>query len=239
LPFSPLREKRVNRRSLGLRAQLRRVDWSKTQAYYINGQGIRLNRKGREPFGVIDLQDYDQVVHSLISQLTQIRDPENRAPVFARVARREDVYTGDQVERAADIILVEHTGHDDPRRNFTTSGKIEMRKRDELFRVKNIPGHHDGEGLLMAVGNGIKNGAKLDGARLIDMAPTVLYSLGLPVPADMDGRVVTEMFTEEFLAANPPQHSDVIGGPTYETPAFSQDEQAALEERLEELGYLG
>jgi predicted AlkP superfamily phosphohydrolase/phosphomutase len=239
LPLASLREKKINRRSLGLRAQLRNIDWSRTRAYYVNGQGLRLNVKGREPMGIVDPAEYDQVVETLVASLSQIREPESDAPVFARVARREGVYSGDQTERAVDIILLENTGDDDPRKNFTTSGKIEPTARDQLFRVKNIPGHHDGLGILLAIGNGIKRGVNLRNARLIDIAPTVLYNLGLPIPNDIDGRVLTEMFTEDFLAAHPPQYRVESGGAAVKPPAYTEAEQAAIEERLEELGYLG
>jgi arylsulfatase A-like enzyme len=37
------------------------------------------------------------------------------------------------------------------------------------------------------------------GAELVDLAPTILYAVGAPVPRDLDGRVLTEVFTPEFL----------------------------------------
>ena len=43
------------------------------------------------------------------------------------------------------------------------------------------------------------------GARLIDMAPTILHLMGEPTPEDMDGRVLEELFEPEFLARHPIQ----------------------------------
>lgn len=49
----------------------------------------------------------------------------------------------------------------------------------------------------MACGPDIKrDGAKLAGLRIYDIAPTVLHMFGLPVPDDMDGRVLVEIFRE-------------------------------------------
>jgi predicted AlkP superfamily phosphohydrolase/phosphomutase len=48
-------------------------------------------------------------------------------------------------------------------------------------------------GLLLAYGEGIRPGAVLAGASILDVAPTLLYLLGLPVARDMQGRVLTEM----------------------------------------------
>jgi arylsulfatase A-like enzyme len=78
----------------------------------------------------------------------------------------------------------------------------------------------------------------LDGAHLIDVAPTILYALGLPVPEDMDGRVLIEVFTQEHLAANPVRQRS----PSTALPAVAKhaDEKAdaIIAERLRALGYL-
>src|SRR4029077_17494448 len=60
-------------------------------------------------------------------------------------------------------------------------------------------GEHRFEGVLAIRGSGIRVGEAVTGARIIDMAPTILHFLGQSVPDDMDGRVLTEVFDEEFL----------------------------------------
>jgi predicted AlkP superfamily phosphohydrolase/phosphomutase len=65
-------------------------------------------------------------------------------------------------------------------------------------------GTHAGapDGVLLAVGDGIRAGAVLDNASILDVAPTILYLMGLPVARDMDGRVLTEMIEEDFTRAH-------------------------------------
>ena len=58
-------------------------------------------------------------------------------------------------------------------------------------------------GLLLFVGEGIRPGALLGGASVLDVAPTLLYLLGLPVPRDMPGRVLTEMLDPVFARDHP------------------------------------
>jgi predicted AlkP superfamily phosphohydrolase/phosphomutase len=58
-------------------------------------------------------------------------------------------------------------------------------------------------GFLLAVGDGIRPGAVLGPASILDVAPTVLYLMGLPVARDMEGRVLTEMLDTSFAAAHP------------------------------------
>jgi len=70
------------------------------------------------------------------------------------------------------------------------------------------------DGLLLLLGEGIRGGTLITGARSVDTAPTLMYSLGLPVARDLTGRVLTEAFTPEFLAAHP-----LTFVPSYETLA--------------------
>jgi Type I phosphodiesterase / nucleotide pyrophosphatase len=59
------------------------------------------------------------------------------------------------------------------------------------------------DGVLALYGEGIRPGALLTGARLVDVAPTVLYALGIPVARDLDGQVLTAAFDRAFLASHP------------------------------------
>jgi hypothetical protein len=59
------------------------------------------------------------------------------------------------------------------------------------------------DGVLALYGEGIRPGALLTGARLVDLAPTVLYALGMPVARDLDGQVLTAAFDRAFLANHP------------------------------------
>jgi hypothetical protein len=68
----------------------------------------------------------------------------------------------------------------------------------------------------MAVGDGIREGVLLDDASVLDLAPTVLYLMGLPVAADMEGRVLTEIVDEAFARAHP-----VSFIPSYESLAVT------------------
>lgn len=79
-------------------------------------------------------------------------------------------------------------------------------------------GTHAGapDGFLMATGDGIRSGATLRKASVLDVAPTILYLMGLPVARDMEGRVLTEMLDESFLRAHP-----VTFIPSYESLAVA------------------
>ncbi|MDZ7266538.1 MAG: alkaline phosphatase family protein [candidate division KSB1 bacterium] len=101
-----------------------------------------------------------------------------------------------------------------------------------------ISGDHHREGILIAAGPAIRRGATLSQASVLDITPTLLALLGLPVGRDMDGRVLTEMLTPDFLAASPVRYRG-----TWEEPDWSYEEDTAaadetLKEHLRSLGYL-
>jgi len=88
------------------------------------------------------------------------------------------------------------------------------------------------EGFFLAVGDGIRPGAALRSASVLDVAPTLLYLMGLPVPRDMDGRVLTEILDERFARENPltfiPSYESLAVAPV--APSAPPDELPPLPE---------
>jgi predicted AlkP superfamily phosphohydrolase/phosphomutase len=88
-------------------------------------------------------------------------------------------------------------------------------------------------GLLLAYGEGIRPGAVLAGASILDVAPTLLYLLGLPVARDMEGRVLTEMLEPGYAAEHPvtfiPSYEGLAvapaipGAPAFELPPLPDE----------------
>jgi predicted AlkP superfamily phosphohydrolase/phosphomutase len=102
-----------------------------------------------------------------------------------------------------------------------------------------LSGDHRKEGILVAAGGPIRRGVRLDGASIVDVTPTVLYLLGLPVGADMDGRVIEGLFETPLarpLAAIASWEGDEPAGPPAAPIASPIDEE--IREQLRALGYL-
>jgi hypothetical protein len=95
-------------------------------------------------------------------------------------------------------------------------------------------------GVMLGRGPELRSGLSVEGAKIVDYAPTILHSLGSPVPADMDGRALEEIFTEEYLRENPIRITDAV---TEEVRAsesdLSDEESEEIRERLRGWGYLG
>ena len=71
-----------------------------------------------------------------------------------------------------------------------------------------------------------------------DVAPTVLYALGVPVPTDMDGKVLVEAFSADHLRDEPVVREDVQAKPVAKARSLSEEEEQIVTERLKALGYL-
>jgi len=79
---------------------------------------------------------------------------------------------------------------------------------------------HRPQGVFIASGPGFKRDELVFGARLLDVAPTILHWFGLPVGADMEGRVLTEVLD------GPRQPVETV--PTWETDAGHRKERKSL-----------
>jgi predicted AlkP superfamily phosphohydrolase/phosphomutase len=99
---------------------------------------------------------------------------------------------------------------------------------------------HREDGVIFLQGPGIARGASLSDASVLDVTPTVLALLGIPVGRDMDGRPLTEAFDKAFLERQPVTYIDSHETgedwvPTEPVPSPVDDE---IRELLESLGYI-
>jgi tetratricopeptide (TPR) repeat protein len=93
-------------------------------------------------------------------------------------------------------------------------------------------------GVVALAGPGIARGAETQGAGLLDLAPTVLSWLGLPLPDGLEGRVLAEAFASDRrarVAGRPPPVPEHCGGHAPDRP-LSDEESAWLRARWRETG---
>ncbi|MFO0962946.1 MAG: alkaline phosphatase family protein [Phycisphaerales bacterium] len=97
---------------------------------------------------------------------------------------------------------------------------------------------HRPEGVLVLSGPGFRAGETIAAPTLLDIAPTALAALGLPVGADMDGRVVTEAFAQIPAIATVPSW-DAQEGESGMHPAEMRNDPFEAREALRQLIDLG
>jgi predicted AlkP superfamily phosphohydrolase/phosphomutase len=208
------------------------IDWQKTQAYfYPTGWfwGIRINMKGREPNGIVQPEEYDEVRNRIIEAMERTVDEEEGIRVFERVYRREGIYSGAYTKNAPDIIFALHP-------DYYLSDRI----GNYIFKKrKDRGGFHRRDGMFILHGPGIKKGEKIERAHIMDVAPTILYLLGLPVPKDFDGKVLVEALEPDVLKAYPIRTEDIsleVEGTDF---VMTKTEEEEVRKSLKGLGYLG
>ncbi len=179
-------------------------------------------RQAYDPaFFVTCYQGLDVVGHAF----TRFAHPERFGDVtseevrrYGAVVDRYTAYVSERVGEAAaalrpgEILLVVSGYGMEPVRLW-------RRALSGLLGERPVPsGTHAGapDGFLLAVGDGIRPGAELRSASVLDVAPTILYLMGLPVARDMEGRVLGEIVEEDFARAHP-----VSFIPSYESLAVT------------------
>ena len=213
------------------------IDWSKTVAYAASNteQGIYINLEGREPSGIVKPgKDWDEERNLVINRLRDIRNPQTNERLVSRIYKREDIYSGPYVNNAPDIIF------------FLKEGEYlaDVQPMNYLFEKtswKTGTGTHRMEGIFVGYGKDIKAGLRIGDAEIIDLAPTILNLMGVRIPDDMDGKVLTHIFTDDFLKDNPPQYVEGADSVTCDDQGdgvYSDQEVAELEAQLKGLGYL-
>jgi predicted AlkP superfamily phosphohydrolase/phosphomutase len=161
-----------------------KIDWARTKAWGDGGYYARvfLNVAGREPEGVIAPEDYEKVRDELIAGLKSIPD-ENGRDIGTHVYRPEELYK--EVRGVAPDLIV-YFG-DLYWRSVGTIGGGKLHTFENDTGPDGANHAHNGVILWRPAGSA-RGPRKIEGAKITDVAPTVLDILGLAIPQDMEGK---------------------------------------------------
>jgi len=171
----------------------RNIDWTHTKAYGIGEIGqIYINLKGREPYGIVEPgTEYENLRNEIIRELKQTVNPNTGEKLEIRIFKKEDIYKGQYFNAAPDVAF--YIDHYPQAVSVTTKN---------IWHKSELTGHHSREGIFFAYGPDInKSRGKLNNLKIFDITPTILHIFGLPIPKDIDGRVLTEIFDEKSKPA--------------------------------------
>jgi predicted AlkP superfamily phosphohydrolase/phosphomutase len=211
------------------------LDWEKTKAYARtpSSNGIFIAQANAPDQSGVLADEYEAFRSSLISALYSVVDPISGERIVERVWTREEAFPGSQMRRAPDLTL-----------GLRDHGFVSIKNSAPAVQpLAEVCGTHRPEGIFVAGGPGIQKGVNIDRLSIVDMASTLLYSLGLEVPEDMEGRVPVEVFEPSWVKANPVR----IGEPSKppgsllskaSAPKTEAEDDSLVFERLKALGYL-
>ncbi len=162
------------------------IDFPKTKVWGSGGYYGRLfiNVKGREPEGVVDPADYERFRDELAAKLEALTDPDGKN-IGTRVFKPEETYP--MVNGVAPDLIV-YFGD----LNWRSLGSI---GNPTLWSFENDTGpddaNHAQHGLFILHDPAKPgNGREIEGAHVMDIAPTILHKLGVEIPPDFEGKII-------------------------------------------------
>ncbi|MFZ1947627.1 MAG: alkaline phosphatase family protein [bacterium] len=167
----------------------------------------------------------------LVKELGGLEDPERGGAVIDSVYLKEQIYTGPYVGQAPDVVCKEKPGY----LFFTLSRTPDLR----LFDAGPSPdrmfsGYHVRRGTLGLFGKHVRAGLALD-ARIVDVAPMVYAYLGVPAPAQVDGRVPAA-FRDDVAGEMILDRASASG---FRVPrGDDQQDSKRIEKQLRSVGYI-
>lgn len=209
-----------------------RFAWSKTKAYAVGWMGqVYVNLKGREPEGIVSYpEEYNEIRDYIRDEYYKLKD-EKGQQLIEKVLMKEEIFTGDSSESAPDLIPFNEKNvyyfHPDIEFNDIIAAPLPWRK-----------GNHHPKGIFMIKGPNIKTGKTLPNIDIIDIAPTILYIMGVPISKEMDGKVFKNCLAKEFQQANQVKFLETYEMVHSDVDAPSSLEEEVVKRRLRGLGYL-
>lgn len=208
------------------------VDWARTRAYsYYWETDPYVNVIGRDPDGIVNPNgEYDQVCEFITEQLLQSRDERTGQPVATGVRRKQGLFHGRYYDLAPDLLV-------DWCENQVLSGIVsQVNGREQIARPElrdDTIGSHHPDCTLLLWGRGVRPGSIHGGeASIMDIAPSVLALLDCDVPDDLDGKVLPRLQVQARCTTT------AAGATPDGETVYSAEEEAEVEDRLRNLGYL-
>jgi len=163
-----------------------KIDWGRSRVWGEGGYYCRLclNVRGREPRGIVDADAYEALRSEIIQKLEALTDPTGKN-IGTKVYRPEELWPE---RRGITPDLIAYFGNL-AWRSIGTLG------HDQIWTFENDTGpddaNHAHDGVFIMRGPGIPH-VERQGLSLLDVAPTLLRRLQLPVPDDMTGRAIVD-----------------------------------------------
>jgi predicted AlkP superfamily phosphohydrolase/phosphomutase len=160
------------------------VKWSKTTAYALGINGLYINEKGREKYGIVNPgPDKEKLIAELIKKLEAVRDVDGSV-VIRKVRRADEIYSGPNTAPAPDLIIGYARGY---RASWDTClGGIEdkvLSDNDSAWAADHCADASEVPGVLFC-----NQPIAMKEPSLVDLAPTILNQFGMEIPETMTGK---------------------------------------------------
>jgi len=209
-------------------------DWSQTKAFAFSSSSNAIHiRKARGPGEPgVTAEEYPEFRDALVRKLLAVRDPETGERMITRVMTRDEVFPGISGEQAPDLTLV-----------LADLGFLSVLRSDASIKPRTMPyATHHPDGIFIAAGPGLRCNSRVEPLSINDITPILLYSLGLPLSPELEGRVPESIYESGHFDAHPVRFAEGEAAgrvdPQGDLETLSPEAEAQIRERLKALGYL-
>lgn len=176
--------------SLKMRMKIRdpteNFDWENTIAFpqqcSFRYGGIRINLRNREPNGTVMKKDFEKIRNEIMKRLKNIKDLKTGKKFIEKVWKDKELYHGKNLDKTPDIMFK-------TKMNYTPRVIVYDRILSEKIEIGGI---HNEKGIFFAYGPKIKK--RKVKANILDITPTILHILKVPLSKDFDGKVLKKIF---------------------------------------------
>jgi len=174
---------------------------------------------GQGPIYLNPRFNVEEVASSLIQELSRLSTPDGE-PLFRKVSRGGEVYSGPYADSGPDLVLDQRPGV------HVNDG---MRRGDSMTAPDRWAAENTRTGIFVAIGPDFDATGHIGEISITDIAPTILASQDLAIPADMDGEVLPILAADDFI----PETREPI-----DLDRTTHVESEGVTNRLKHLGYM-
>jgi len=163
---------------------------------------IAMANESQTPLTIVSLNEVDETARAVGQRGNMLPPAASPGGVALRFALEQTDALVREIDRGIEgdvLIVVSPSGFDPPDIPSSPMGVLSL-----LTATLLAPGSDEGFLLVSAVGTGGR--ANPDAARVVDLVPTLLYAIGMPIARDLDGRVLTEAFGDEIVTGRSAQY---------------------------------
>jgi predicted AlkP superfamily phosphohydrolase/phosphomutase len=174
-----------------------KIDWTVTKALcqVADAQGyLRVNLRGRESAGIVQPgQEFEALCSQIEAGLKTFADADTGEPVVSDVLRTDRIFPeGAHRDKLPDLLVRWAKSPARMHRSLVSPAFGSVQWPTPGSTPDHRSGNHQGEGFLIASGGTYRPGSTIQGAHILDLAPTVYALFGVPTPSTMRGHPRTE-----------------------------------------------
>jgi hypothetical protein len=212
----------------------KQITWSGSLAYHAGHGQIWINLQGRDVQGSVHPQDeYEEVCDALVTALpAKLRDPATGEAIVERIYRKHELYSGDYLFRAPDLVVLFKPGYA-PSASSVQLGFDETVISTAETGEQVTAGIHpsSAKGFLLAAAPAFEPGRSLeDPACLTAVFPTLLHALGVEYSGSFSP-AIGDLFSFAYLSEHPIQDDS-------EDTGLSEEDEEQIINHLRDLGYV-